>query len=56
MTYMDSTQARAERMHALQHSWGFECGCSLCQAPARLVVLDERMAERAGHGGRETRA
>lgn len=36
VNYIDVRQKRADRMHALQHTWGFHCSCSFCSLPPAL--------------------
>ncbi|KAL2289731.1 hypothetical protein FJTKL_01058 [Diaporthe vaccinii] len=39
ITYINTVRPRHERIHALQHGWGFKCTCSHCTLP--LTEIDQ---------------
>jgi len=42
ITYLDSTEPREKRMHRARQAWGFTCGCSQCQLPAKAAAQSDR--------------
>ncbi|KAK1758937.1 HET-domain-containing protein [Echria macrotheca] len=46
ITYLDSAEPRARRMHRARQAWGFTCGCSQCRlADAAAAKSDRRLEE-----------
>lgn len=41
-TDIDPLQTRKQRLKAIKTSWGFDCSCSLCQAPPEYVRESNR--------------
>jgi hypothetical protein len=46
ISYINPIQSREKRLKALKRSWGFDCRCSQCTAPAPIgAASDARLAQ-----------
>ncbi|KXH39128.1 hypothetical protein CSAL01_03159 [Colletotrichum salicis] len=46
ISYLDQLGVRSVRQHRAKRAWGFECGCSQCSLPKKLIsASDQRLME-----------